>query len=62
MVIYTCDICKKIYDNKTKYIQHINRKFSCSFPSIEVSNSSQQIQNNSNNNNSNNTQESQNNT
>jgi hypothetical protein len=29
MVIYTCDLCSKNYNNKTKYTQHINRKFPC---------------------------------
>ena len=29
MVLYTCDICKKDFDNKTKYTNHINRKNPC---------------------------------
>ena len=49
MVIYKCDICKKICNDKTQFIKHINRKFPCTSPSVEVSNSSQQLQNNSNN-------------
>ena len=29
MVIYTCNICDKIFTNKTDYIRHINRKYTC---------------------------------
>ena len=29
---YSCDKCKKIFDNKSKYTQHMNRKTSCILP------------------------------
>jgi hypothetical protein len=48
MVVYTCNTCKKFFNDKTKYTQHINRKFKC-YPSIEVSNISQESLNNSEN-------------
>lgn len=29
MVIYICSRCNKVYENKFKYTQHVNRKFPC---------------------------------
>ena len=29
MVTYNCERCDKEFDHKTKYVKHINRKYSC---------------------------------
>ena len=29
MPIYKCDICKKIFELKTDYTRHINKKYKC---------------------------------
>ncbi len=55
MVIHTCPKCKKEFNKKSHYLQHINKKTSCQ---AIIQNNSNNLQNNSNNlqNNSNNLQ------